>query len=116
MVSLRFTRVGRKSYATYRIVAIDSRRSRDSKAIEYLGSYNPHTKELSLQKDRVEYWLSVGAKPTKTVHRLLAKQGLMEAPAKKIFKKKPGKKAQERAAKKEEASVSEEVKKEENES
>lgn len=99
MVTLRLTRTGRKHYATYRVVAIDKRAARDSRAIEYLGNYNPHTKEITLEKERIEYWLSTGAQPSDTVKRLLAREGIIEAPTKKDFKKKPGRKAQERAEK-----------------
>ncbi|BCX13869.1 MAG: 30S ribosomal protein S16 [Candidatus Dojkabacteria bacterium] len=107
MVAIRLTRTGRKNYATYRIVAIDSRYARDSKAIEYLGSYNPHTKEILLKEDRIKYWLSVGAKPSDTVHRMLAKKGLIEPLPTKTFKKEPGKKSQERKQKSETNDVQE---------
>lgn len=100
MVKLRFTRTGRKGLASYRVVAIDSRKSRDSKALEYVGHYSPHTKELSLNEERIKYWLSVGAQPSDTVARLLVKQGIIDDKAlpKKEFKSKPGKKAVDRAA------------------
>jgi small subunit ribosomal protein S16 len=62
------------------LAAFDSRRARDSRVIEELGSYRPIEPEeenrLSLKRDRIEYWLSVGARPTDTVQRLLARQGI----------------------------------------
>jgi len=62
-------------------MAVDRRRSRDSKVIEELGSYNPvHPREdqqVALNRERIEYWLSVGALPTDTVRRLLQKAGIV---------------------------------------
>jgi small subunit ribosomal protein S16 len=59
---------------------MDGRQARDSKVIEELGHFDPITKTedevLSVKRERVEYWLSVGAKPTDTVRQLLKKQGI----------------------------------------
>jgi len=60
---------------------MDGRRSRDSKVIEELGSFNPLDSNLEsalhLKRDRIEYWLGVGAQPTDTVRVLLKKSGMM---------------------------------------
>lgn len=56
---------------SYRIVAIDSRKSRDGEYLEALGNYNPRSKELHIAKDRVDYWLSKGAQPSDTAKRLI---------------------------------------------
>jgi small subunit ribosomal protein S16 len=60
---------------------MDSRRARDSRVIEELGSYQPvepkEENQITLKRERIEYWLSVGAKPTDTVRRLLIKQGVL---------------------------------------
>lgn len=73
MVALRLTRIGAKKKPSYRLVAIDSRRSRDSKTIEILGHYNPRPDpiEIDLKRDRIAYWLGVGAQPSDTVQRLI---------------------------------------------
>lgn len=102
MVKIRFTRVGRKATPFYRIVAIHAREKRDSKAIEFLGTYSPITKEVNLENERIQYWLGVGAQPSETVSRLLVKANLLDKsvlPTTK-FAKKTGKKATERNAKK----------------
>ncbi len=72
-VKLRLTRTGKTGSAHYRLVAIDEHKQRNGRAIEILGSYNPHDKQnkITIKKDRVDYWLSVGAKPTATVAHLL---------------------------------------------
>lgn len=99
MVKIRLARFGKKGEPHYRLVAIQAREKRESKAIEYLGYYNPRTKPstVDIKKERVEYWLSVGAQPTETVAYLLSKEGLYKIEQKKKYSKKPGKKKTERA-------------------
>jgi small subunit ribosomal protein S16 len=111
MVKLRLSRTGRKGEATYRIVAIDSRRKRESKALEYVGFYLPHQKQLNLNAERIQYWLSVGAQPTETVWNMLAKQGLVDKKARtnKKYNEKPGQKSIDRKEAK--ATKAEEAKK-----
>ena len=74
-VRLRLKRTGKTNRAHYRIVAIDSRVKRDGKALEDLGSYDPAAKtneeKAQLKVDRVQYWLSVGARPTPPVRAIL---------------------------------------------
>lgn len=98
MVRIRLSRAGRTHLAFYKIVVTPLREKRDSKFIEQLGFYSPHTKEIKLEKERVEYWLSVGAQPSDTVKRLFIKQGLLKAEkSKATFKNAPKKKSVERA-------------------
>ena len=75
MVKIRLSRVGRKKIPVYRIVVMDSRKARDANYIENVGHYDPRSKELTLKRDRIEYWISKGAQPTNTVAKLIAKQG-----------------------------------------
>lgn len=62
--------MGKRKQPYYRIVVIDSRRSRDGKYIESVGHYNPRDKKLIVNKERVEYWLSKGAQASNTAGRL----------------------------------------------
>lgn len=71
MVRIRLKKLGQRNRPSYRIVVIDSTRSRDGKYVQALGHYNPRTKELVLDQERAGYWLSKGAKPTDTVGRLI---------------------------------------------
>ena len=84
-VRLRLKRMGRCHRSFFRLNAIDSRSPRDGRAIEELGWYDPNTKEadkqISLNRERIEYWLSVGAQPSETVTDLLKKNGISK-PAK----------------------------------
>lgn len=59
---------------------MDSRKPRDGRVIEELGWYDPHQKnedeQTELNRERIEYWLSVGAQPSETVGNLLKKNGI----------------------------------------
>jgi len=61
----------------YRIQVAENSMPTDGKFVEIVGSYNPTAADqpLEVKKDRVEYWISKGAKPTNTVARLLNKVG-----------------------------------------
>ncbi len=75
MVKLRFMRMGKKNRPHYRLCAMDSRRPRDGKYLEWLGVYDPlirdDAKKAVINKERTEYWLSVGAQPSETVYSFL---------------------------------------------
>ncbi len=73
MVKIRLARGGSKKKPYYRIVAADARAKRDGKFLERLGSYNPMTAEnrVSMDMERVQYWISVGAQPTDRVAQLI---------------------------------------------
>ena len=63
---IRLKRQGKKFYAFYRVVVVDSRKKRDGKVIEEIGTYNPNTQPSTIQikSDRAQYWLGVGAQPS----------------------------------------------------
>ena len=56
---IRLKRQGKKFYAFYRVVVVDSRKKRDGKVIEEIGTYNPNTQPSTIQikSDRAQYWL-----------------------------------------------------------
>lgn len=76
-VRIRMKRLGRKHRPYYRICVMDQRKPRDGKAIEEIGTYDPMVRDKSqrvtLQLDRVEHWLSVGAQPSEKVAVLIDK-------------------------------------------
>jgi small subunit ribosomal protein S16 len=74
MVKIRLTRIGKNKVPIYRVVVIDSKKARDGEYIEKVGHYDPRKKELRLDRDRIEYWISKGAQPTNTVAKLIAKE------------------------------------------
>lgn len=73
MVCIRLMRMGGKKRPIYRVVVADSRRSRNGKIIEKLGSYNPLplNPEVQLNLERVDYWIQKGAQPSDTVRSLI---------------------------------------------
>ena len=79
-VHLRLLRMGAKKRPFYRIVASDSRRARDGRFLEIIGTYNPITKpaEVNVAEDKLTNWLDQGAQPTDTVRSLLTQIGFIE--------------------------------------
>ena len=99
---IRLARGGSKKRPFYRIVAADTRAPRDGRFIEKLGTYNPllakdNAERVTMDKERVQYWLDQGAQPTDRVLRFLDAEGMMKREARNNPNKaKPGRKAQER--------------------
>ena len=78
-VALRLSRGGSKKRPFFRIVAADIRAPRDGRYLERLGTYNPmkdkdDPERVMLNKERIKYWLSVGAKPTQRVQNFFGKR------------------------------------------
>lgn len=82
-VKIRLTRVGATKRPSYRVVAIDSRKPRDGRALEILGFYDPLTDPATVQLDgaRVQAWIEKGAKPSDTVVKLMRQAGVGDAGA-----------------------------------
>ena len=83
MLKIRLSRGGRTGVPFYRILVTNSTSPRDSKFLEKLGTYNPlvadDEKKISINKERIEYWLSVGAQPTEKVAKFLISLGVKGA-------------------------------------
>jgi len=75
MVALRLTRKGTKDRPYYKIIAIDSRARRDGRPIEQIGTYDPMKEDVNFTIDleKADKWLSVGAKPSETVNSIIRK-------------------------------------------
>jgi small subunit ribosomal protein S16 len=76
-VRIRLARHGAKKKPFYRIVVADSENPRDGRFLEKVGTYDPlkDPVEVSLNPDRVKYWMEKGAIPSDTVRSLLKKEG-----------------------------------------
>ncbi|MCE2961042.1 MAG: 30S ribosomal protein S16 [Akkermansiaceae bacterium] len=74
-VSLRLNRKGTKDRPYYKIVAVDSRKRRDGRYIEQIGTYNPLVEGTNYEIDlaKADKWLAVGAKPSETVNSFIRK-------------------------------------------
>jgi small subunit ribosomal protein S16 len=77
MLTLRLARAGSKKKPVYHLVAQDSRSRRDGRFVENLGYYVPAQRLLVVRHDRVDYWLSVGARSSATAQSLIRKSKLL---------------------------------------
>ena len=76
MVKIRLSRGGSKKRPYYHIIVADQRNKRDGKHLERLGFFNPLSKEADVDnfrvdKERYDYWMSVGAQPSDRVAKLI---------------------------------------------
>lgn len=76
MLAIRLSRIGKKKKPFYRVVVMDKRLARDARFVEIVGTYDPLKKpaEISLNAERIKYWLGNGAQPSDTVRSFLRKQ------------------------------------------
>jgi small subunit ribosomal protein S16 len=82
VLKIRLRRTGARKRPSYRVVVAEATAPRDGRYIEIIGTYDPLTDPatIKLNGDRAKHWLSVGAQPTDRVVKLLAREGLVEAP------------------------------------
>ena len=74
MVKLRLKKFGTKKRPYYRVVVQDSRKPRDGVCIEEIGTFMPieaEERQVSIDLDRANYWIGVGAQPTDIVSKLM---------------------------------------------
>ena len=104
-VRIRLARRGAKKRPFYRIVVADSRRARDGKFIEKIGTYNPmlqkdNPERVKLDVEKAKEWIAKGAQPSDRVTLFLSNLGVVEKPiiTEKTIKHLPKKKTQEKLA------------------
>ncbi|WP_297456622.1 30S ribosomal protein S16 [Persephonella sp.] len=78
MVRIRLSRAGRKKHPVYRMVVMDSRAPRESKYIDYIGTYDPILKTGNINVEKAKEWLAKGAQPTERALKILKQFGLEE--------------------------------------
>jgi len=77
MLAIRLQRVGRAGYPTYRLAVQESQRHPSSgRVVAYVGSYNPHTKDATVQVELAQKYLDNGAQPTPRVVKLMKDAGV----------------------------------------
>ena len=103
-VRIRLSRGGAKKRPYYRIVVADSRRARDGKFIEQIGTYNPmltkdNPERVKIDLDKAKDWIGKGAQPSNRVQLFLSSMGVGEKPiiTEKTKKHLPKKKAKEKS-------------------
>ena len=100
MLMIRFQRIGRTNDAAFRIVLLEKERAaKTGRITDRLGTYNPHTKAMTLDVARAQEWMKKGAQPTDTVRNLFITKGVLTGKKVNVLpKKSPPKKAEEAPA------------------
>ena len=93
MLMLKLQRRGKIKQESYRLIVGEKRTKLLGKQLEDLGWYDPHQNKFGFNKERIEYWLKIGAKMSPTVNNVLITAGVIEG--KKIAKHKKPKKSGE---------------------
>jgi small subunit ribosomal protein S16 len=96
MITIKLAQTGKTNKKMFRVVILEKGRDPYGKVLENLGVYNPHTKELVVKADRVQYWIGKGAQMTATVNNLLIEKKVIEG--KKATASKPGQQSEKRQA------------------
>ncbi len=78
MLAIKLQRIGKKHQPSYRLVVAEKKSKMAAPPVEDLGSYNPFNKAAVIKKERISYWIKMGAQPTITARNLLIGQGAIE--------------------------------------
>jgi len=96
MLAIRLSRQGKRKYATFRIVITEKGKPPKDKGIEILGNYDPHRDIFNIDKERLTFWMTRGAKISPTLNNLLVEKKIISGkkvqvwkPKKKTEKEKP---------------------------
>ena len=75
MLMIRLSRTGARKQPQYRVVVIEKERARNGRPVEVVGTYNPRTSPASieLKRERIDYWVSKGAKMSDRVSKIVSK-------------------------------------------
>ncbi len=80
MLVIRFSRVGKKNKAQYRIVVQEHTANPRGKHADIVGSYDPHSKKSVLKKDKIAQWIKNGVQLSDSVHNLFVAEKIIEGP------------------------------------
>jgi small subunit ribosomal protein S16 len=83
VLMIRLSRTGARKQPQYRVVVIEKERARNGRPVEVVGTYNPRTNPASieLKRERIDYWISKGAKMSDRVGKIVSKPAPAAAPA-----------------------------------
>ena len=78
---IRLSRTGARKQPQYRVVVIEKERARNGRPVEVVGTYNPRTSPASieLKRERIDYWVSKGAKMSDRVNKIVSKSAPVAA-------------------------------------
>jgi len=89
MLMIRFQRIGRTNDPAFRIVLLEkARAAKDGNITEQLGTYNPKSKDFSIDAEKVKSWIAKGAQPTDSIKNLLITKGILEGKKINVLSKK----------------------------
>jgi small subunit ribosomal protein S16 len=89
MLMIRFQRIGRTNDAAFRIAVLEKERSgKSGRVTDLVGTYNPRSKALTINAEKVKQWIAQGAQPTGSVHNLLIAKGILEGKKVNVVSKK----------------------------
>jgi len=86
MLKIKLSRKGKKNQPFFRLIILEQAKDPMGDFLEDLGYYNPLTKKSSFKSERINYWISQGAKPTDSVNNLLISQGVIKGEKINVFK------------------------------
>lgn len=107
MLAIKLSRVGKKKQPSYRLIVVEKTKDPWGKAKEIVGFYNPRTKPktITLEAERIKYWITKGAQPTETVWNILVDAQIVKGNKRKAHPPGKGKPVAKESPKKEEAKV-----------
>jgi small subunit ribosomal protein S16 len=76
LVRIRLSRAGRKKHPVYRMIVVDSKKPRETKAIDYIGTYDPILKTGNINVEKAIEWMKKGAQPSERALKILKAFGL----------------------------------------
>ncbi|MBI4090876.1 MAG: 30S ribosomal protein S16 [Candidatus Komeilibacteria bacterium] len=82
MLTIRFSRIGKRKNPFYRIIISEKQRDTHDRYLELLGHYDPRTKEISLKADRITHWIRMGATLSNSVFNLLVQHKVIQSDTK----------------------------------
>jgi small subunit ribosomal protein S16 len=89
MLMIRFQRIGRTNDPAFRIVVLEKERAaKAGNIVEQVGTYNPRSKALTMNEERVKHWISMGAQPTDSIKNLLINKKVIEGKKVNVLPKK----------------------------
>jgi small subunit ribosomal protein S16 len=89
MLTIRFSRVGRRNRAQFRIVLQQHTAAPTGRHVAVLGSYDPHSKVAVLKTDKIKEWIAKGAQVSDSAYNLFVKEGVVEGKKRAVKMEKP---------------------------
>jgi len=77
MLTIRLSRVGKKNKAQFKILLQENTEAPGGRHVAVLGSYDPHSKQTTLDAEKIKYWIEKGAKASDSVHNILVSKGVI---------------------------------------